>query len=117
MLGDSWKVVDECRNAVTKLFDYPMENTTELINEIRSANITCLDVLKGYWEISLEEQRYDLAYFKMHHAQYRWKVMLFGLCNAVATFQKSINDAPGEYCKYCKVYLDDIAIFLSYWNT
>ena len=34
-------------NSVTKPFDYPMENISELINRIGSVNIiTCLDVLK-----------------------------------------------------------------------
>lgn len=35
-------------NAVTKPFDYPMKNATEISNEIANANITCLGVLKGY---------------------------------------------------------------------
>lgn len=65
--------IDFCLlNAVTKLFDYPMENETEFINEIGGANIiTCLSVLKGYWEIHLEEQICDLTSVKTHRAQYR----------------------------------------------
>lgn len=43
--------------------------------------------------------------------------MPFGLRNAATTFQKSINDALGEHCKYRKVYLGDIAIFSCDWST
>ncbi|GBM10122.1 Retrovirus-related Pol polyprotein from transposon opus [Araneus ventricosus] len=105
-------------NAVTKPFDYPMENITELINQIEHANvITCLDVLKGYWEIPLEEESRDFTSFKTHRAQYRWKVMTFGLRNAAASFQKVMNSALSEYREFCKAYLDDIAIFSCDWDT
>ena len=105
-------------NSVTKPFDYPMENISELINRIGSANIiTCLDVLKGYWEIPLEEQSRDFTSFKTHRSQYRWKVMPFGLRNAAATFQKVMNEALNQHRDYCKAYLDDIAVFSCDWNT
>ncbi|GBN31917.1 Transposon Ty3-G Gag-Pol polyprotein [Araneus ventricosus] len=105
-------------NAVTKPFDYLMENITDLINQIGHANvITCLDVLKGYWEIPLEEESRDFTSFKTHRAQYRWKVMPFGLRNAAASFQKVMNSALSEYREFCKAYLDDIAIISCDWYT
>ncbi|GBN03453.1 Retrovirus-related Pol polyprotein from transposon opus [Araneus ventricosus] len=105
-------------NAVTKPFDYPMENITDLINQVGHANvITCLDVLKGYWEIPLEEESRDFTSFKTHRDQYRWKVMPFGLRNAAASFQKVMNSALSEYREFCKAYLDDIAIFSCDWDT
>ncbi|GBN49957.1 Transposon Ty3-I Gag-Pol polyprotein [Araneus ventricosus] len=105
-------------NAVTKPFDYPMENITDLINQIGHANvITCPDVLKGYWEIPLEEESRDFTSFKTHRAQYRWKVMPFGLRNTAASYQKVMNSALSEYREFCKAYLDDIAIFSCDWET
>ena len=98
---------------VTKIFHYPMENISELINRIDCTNIiTCLDVLKGYWKIPLEEQSRDLILFKTHCSQYQWKIMLFGLRNVSATFQKVMNEALNQHCDHCKAYLDDID-----WNT
>jgi hypothetical protein len=105
-------------NVATTPIDFPMENMTDLINQIGSASIiTCLDVLKGYWEIPLEEQSRDLTSFKTHRSQYRWKVMPFGLRNAAATFQRVMNDALKDHREYCKAYLDDIAIFSDDWNS
>ncbi|GBL97285.1 Retrovirus-related Pol polyprotein from transposon opus [Araneus ventricosus] len=103
-------------NAVTKPFDYPMENITDLINQIGHAHIiTCLDALKGYWEIPLEEESHYFISFKMLRAQYRWKIMPFGLCNAAASFQKVMNSALSEYPEFCKAF-DDIAIFSCEWD-
>ncbi|GBL76524.1 Transposon Ty3-I Gag-Pol polyprotein [Araneus ventricosus] len=88
-------------NVVTKPFDYPMENLTDLINQIGHANIiTCLDVLKGYWEIPSEEDSRDFTSFKAHRAQYRWKVMPLGLRNATPSFQKVMNSALSEYHEF-----------------
>jgi len=85
-------------NVVTKKDDFPMENITDLINSIGGANvITSLDILKGYWEIPLEEKSRDLTSFKTHRAQYRWKVMPFGLKNAAATFQRVMNTALSDH--------------------
>lgn len=99
-------------DAVTKPFDYRMENGTELMNKIGSVKlIICLDVLNGHWEIPLEKQSQVRSSFKTHNTQYRSNVMSFGLSNAGATFQKSMNDALGPHRKYYKTYLDNIAIF------
>ncbi|GBO32219.1 Transposon Ty3-I Gag-Pol polyprotein [Araneus ventricosus] len=105
-------------NTVTKPFDCPMENVTDLINQIGHANIiTCMDVLKGCWEIPLDEESRDFTSFKTHRAQYRWKVMPFGLRNAAASFQKVMNSALSEYREFYKAYFDDIAIFSCDWDT
>ncbi len=43
---------------------------------------------------------------------YQFQVMLFGLVNASATFQRLMNDVLRDYLrKFCLVYLDDIIIY------
>ena len=40
------------------------------------------------------------------------KCMLFGLCNALATFQKLMQNCLGELnLTYCLIHLDDVIVF------
>ncbi|GFV46054.1 retrovirus-related Pol polyprotein from transposon 17.6 [Trichonephila clavipes] len=54
--------------------DFPMEDAVELIHSIGRANIiTTLDLLKGYWAISMAEDSKNLTSFKTHRQQYHFK--------------------------------------------
>ena len=47
------------------------------------------------------------------YGSYEWLVMLFGLSNALALFQRLINKVLGELMDICGVgYLDNILIYL-----
>ncbi|GFW98240.1 hypothetical protein TNCV_331921 [Trichonephila clavipes] len=97
--------------------DFPMEDAVELIHSIGRANIiTTLDLLKGYWAIPMAEDSKNLASFKTHRQQYRFKVMSFGLKNASATFQREMNKALSCYREFSRAYIDDIAIFSKNWE-
>ncbi|GFV46389.1 retrovirus-related Pol polyprotein from transposon opus [Trichonephila clavipes] len=97
--------------------DFPMEDAVELIHSIGRANIiTTLDLLKGYWAISMAEDSKNLTSFKTHRQQYRFKVMSFGLKNASATFQREMNKALSCYREFSRAYIDDIAIFSKNWE-
>ncbi|GFU90720.1 hypothetical protein TNCV_4182741 [Trichonephila clavipes] len=54
--------------------DFPMEDAVELIYSIGRANIiTTLDLLKGYWAITMVEDSKNITSFKTHRQQYRFK--------------------------------------------
>jgi hypothetical protein len=50
--------------------------------------------------------------FKTNQGFFKWMVMSFGLCNALATFMRVTNDVLRNFLDDCViVYLDDILIF------
>lgn len=54
----------------------------------------------------------DKTAFIIRHGTFRWRVMPFGLCNAPATFQRTMDLVLlGLNFQVCLVYLDDVIIF------
>ncbi len=96
---------------------YPMKHATELLYEIGSAPfISVLDLTKGYWQIPMTEEAKPFTAFVTHSGHYQWNVLPFGLKNAGSTFQKSIDKVLKAHRKYCRAYIDDLAIFSDSWK-
>ena len=63
----------------------------------------------GYWQIPVDEQ--DCA-FITGSGLYEFEVMPFGLCNAPATFQRTMDSVLARLkWNSCLVYLDDTLVF------
>lgn len=58
-----------------------------------------------------EEDTWKMA-LKTRHGLYKWLVMPFGICNALATFMKLMNDILHPYLNSFVIpYLDDILVY------
>jgi hypothetical protein len=77
-----------------------------------SAHFTLLDMTLGYHQtLIFEEDRPKLA-FRTPFGHFRFKVLIEGLTNALATFQTMMNSILHPYIrKFVVVYTDDILIF------
>jgi hypothetical protein len=54
----------------------------------------------------------DLTTFYTRYSIYNCKVLLFGLTNGLATYQRYINDVLFNYLDvFCTAYLNDILIY------
>jgi hypothetical protein len=54
----------------------------------------------------------DLTTFHTRYSAYKCKVLLFGLTNGPATYQRYINDVLFNYLDiFCTAYLDNILIY------
>jgi len=101
-------------NAVTKKNTAPIPLIPKLVNKLLGARFfTKLDVQWGYNNICIREgDEYKMA-FKIPLGLFKSLVMMFGLCNAPATFQTFMDTQLADLIDtdHMVVYLDDILIF------
>ncbi|KRZ82656.1 Retrovirus-related Pol polyprotein from transposon 17.6 [Trichinella sp. T8] len=81
-------------NAVTRIDAQPIPRTDDTLDALAGAQwFSTLDLASGYWQVE-------------------FRVMPFGLCNALPTFQRLMESAlRGLISKTCLVYLDNIIVF------
>ena len=79
--------------------------------------VTKFDLLKGFWQIPLTDRAKEISAFVTPDGRYQYKVMLFGVKNLPATFQRLINMIiTGLDNSYCKAYIDDAIIYSEEWD-
>jgi hypothetical protein len=100
-------------NAITVRDTYPLPRMDECIDSLGDASVfTTLDCNSGYWQIPVAPEDMDKTTFTSHAGTYRFGRMPFGLRNAPATFQRTVDIIlSGLTWKSCLVYLDDIIIY------
>jgi len=71
-----------------------------------------LDCNAGYWQLPVAEEDKHLTAFTCHSGAWQCVRLLFGLCNASATFQRAMDMIlAGVKWQICLVYLDDVIVF------
>lgn len=112
--GELRPVVDFRKvNSMTLPDRYPIPNLYELLSSIGEGNqyFTSLDLLSGYWQISLDPAARPITAFSTPSGHYQYRRMPMGLCNSGATFQRLVNTLfHGLIGQTMFAYLDDIII-------
>jgi len=87
-----------------------MDNCIDFFGDAKV--FSTLECNSGYWQIPVaDEDRYKTT-FVCHEGAYHFIHLPFGLSNAPATFQRTIDMILGGLkWKSCLVYLDDIIVF------
>jgi hypothetical protein len=99
-------------NRVTIPDKFPVPNLTDSIFGLKgNVYFTTLDMVKGYYQIPLDEESRKYTAFSTQRNHWQFKRLSFGLCNAPASFQREIQAvlAPFPSSKVI-AYLDDILI-------
>ena len=112
--GGTWFCVDYRRlNDATVKDAYPLPRIDDTLVMLASKQwFSTLDLASGYWQVSLSREARAKTAFATHSGLFQFKVMLFGLCNAPATFERLMDRVlQGLWWTRCLVYLDDIISF------
>ena len=101
-------------NVHKKKDSYPLPWIQEALESmVGSAHFSSMDFKSDFLQIkmALESQQYT-AFTVGNLGFYEFTHMLFGLCNALVTFQHLMQNTLGELnLTYCVIYLDDVIVF------
>ena len=100
-------------NAVTVKDRYPLPRMEDCLDSLGDAKFfSTLDCNWGFWQIPLAAEDRHKTAFTTHAGPYQYKRMPFGLCNAPATYQRTLDVLlAGLKWQTCLVYVDDVIVF------
>ena len=100
-------------NAVTIKNWYPIPFINKTLRKLTNAvYFTKLDIITAFNRMRIKKGHKWMIAFNTRHGQFKYLVMLFGLCNAPEIFQSYINNYLCEYLDiFCMAYLDNMLVY------
>ena len=100
-------------NSLTVKDRYAIPEPEQIIEQLSGAKyFSQLDLTHGYHQCHLHPSDRPKTAFRTQFGSYEWKVMTFGLANAVPAFVRAMNTILLPHLgKYCMCYLDDVIIY------
>ena len=103
-------------NTVTKTDSFPLPLIEDCIDQVENAAyVSKLDLMKGYWQVPLDQDAREISAFVTPTGLYQCRVMPFGMKNSPATFQRMMNRVIAGHGN-CVVYIDDVLVYSNTWE-
>ena len=98
-------------NNITEGDHYPLPNITDVTSFLDGAKVfSKLDLTKGYYQIPMAPEDIPKTAVTTPFGTFTFNFSCFGLRNAGATFQRTMDVILGDM-PFCTVYIDDILVF------
>ena len=100
-------------NLITTRNAYPIPRIDEILDSLSKANVfSVIDATAGYHQIAMEEKDIPKTAFSWKGQLFEYTRMPFGLCNAPATFQATMDSIlRDDKWRIAIPYLDDVIIY------
>ena len=100
-------------NSLTVKDAYPLPRIDDSLRLLGNQQwFSTMDLASGYWQVAMSPEAKRKAAFVTNEGLFQFRVMLFGLCNAPATFERLMDRVLcGMRWSSCLVYLDDVISF------
>ena len=101
-------------NTLTVKDSHPLPRICETLESLaRAAHYSTFDLNSGFWQVPMDKESKQYTAFTLGSmGLYECESMPFGLCNALPTFQRLMQNCLGELnLTYCLIYLDDVIVF------
>ena len=83
----------------------------EILDDMRGSSIfTTIDLFQRYWQIKIDDACKENVKFIFRYGTFQFEVMLFGMMNSQATFQRMMDRIPLNVTDV-RCYVDDVVIF------
>lgn len=100
-------------NMQTEPDHYPLPNIADVTSYLHGAKIfSKLDLLKGYYQVPMHPEDIPKTAVTTPFGTFTFNYSCFGLRNAGATFQRTMDGILGDL-PFCVCYIDDILIYSS----
>lgn len=100
-------------NDVTKKDSYPLPLISDSLYTLGGSSwFISMNLSSGYYQVQMDSDHKEKAAFTSYEGLYQFKYLSFGLCNAVATFERLMEFVlRGLHWNTCILYIDDIIVF------
>ncbi|XP_071939809.1 uncharacterized protein [Coffea arabica] len=100
-------------NTVTKKDHFPLPFIDQMVERLACRAYYCfLDGFSGYFQIAIASEDQEKTTFTCPFGTFAYRRILFGLCNAPATFQRCMISIFSEYVeRIIEVFMDDFSVY------
>ena len=99
-------------NKLTRKDKYPLPRIDEMLDKLATGKyFTKMDFSSVFHQIRIRKEHEPKTAFQTRYGSFEWTVMTFGLTNAPATLQRTMDMTFSDMIDYTDIYVDAIVVY------